>query len=65
MKKIYRVSAHNPENNMQYVTQFYLADNIAQLAIDLYKDHMGTIDIDEIEEVTLQQVINITNLHME
>lgn len=67
MKKIYRVYGHDVEatdypcRDLFYVTEQSKEDFIAQLE----KDHDGAVVIDEVEEYTIDAVVQLLNMYIE
>ena len=66
MKKIYRVYAHDTTNTdypcmpMMYV----LAESEEQLRAEWELNNEGLVEIDEIVEVTIEEVVNQLNLYI-
>lgn len=68
MKKIYRVEAHDTTETdypctspMYYVTEQSKEDFIAQVE----SDNEGLIEIDEVTEVTVDEVVRLLNFYIE
>lgn len=67
MKKIFKVTAcvAEVEGYPEYTTTYFQADSKEQLVEDLERDHDSILYIDELEEVSIQQVLNLLNLYIE
>ena len=62
-EKIYRVHAHNTLYPT-FSPMYYIARSEEQLRDELMTDYAGTLIIDGIVEVTVEEVVNQLNLHL-
>lgn len=60
---IYRVLAHDTTYPISS-PRYYVARSAEQLRAELERDHEGTIVIEAIVEVTLQEVVNQLNFYI-
>ena len=67
MKKIFKVTAcvAEVEGYPEYTTAYFQADSKEQLVKDLEMNRGDILFIDELEEVSIQQVLNLLNLYID
>ena len=67
MKKIFRVEAHDTED-VFYKCQspmYFVAESAEALRAQVERDNEGLIEIDEITEVTVEEVVRLLNFYIE
>lgn len=66
-KKIFKVEAHDTEDVFYKCLSpmYYVAENAEELRAQVESDNEGLIEIDEITEVTVEEVVRLLNLYME
>jgi hypothetical protein len=65
-KKIFRVEAHDT-TDVEYPCaspMLFLAEDVHQLRADIERDNEGLIEIDDISEISLEEVIRLFNLYV-
>lgn len=67
MKKIFRVESHDTFETDYPCTSpmYFVAESEEQLRKDFERDNEGLVVIDWITEVTVEEVVNQLNLHIE
>ena len=66
-KKIFRVEAHDTTEVEYKCTSpmYFVAEDAQQLRTQVESDHEGLIEIDEITEVTVEEVVRLLNLYID
>lgn len=64
-KKIYRVYAHDVIEDIEYSSFYVTEQSKEDFIAQLIKDHEGTIAVDVVIEYTVDQIMNLLNLHIE
>ncbi len=65
MKKIYRVYAHDINDDTQYSSFYVTAESREDFVSQIRKDHDFEIVIDDIVEYSIDAVVDLLNLYIE
>lgn len=65
-KKIFRVEAHDTTDTDYPCSSpmLFIAEDVHQLRKDIERDNEGLIEIDDISEVSIEEVVRLFNLYI-
>ena len=65
MKKIFKVSAHDTNNNEQYSSFYTTAESKEEFLATLVAEHDNEIEVDDIVEYSIDAIVDLLNLHLD
>lgn len=63
MKKIYKVFAHDTNDNSQYSSFYTTAESKEEFLATLVAEHNNEIEVDDIVEYSIDAIVDLLNLY--